>query len=112
VSQAGVLDLVDAAEQGVGSGAVEDLLGGSPATVPDRYALASPVARLPIGVPVVCVHGTDDRNVPIRQSERFAAAADGSAELVTLPGVDHYAVINPTAAAWGACRDAVERLLA
>ena len=60
VSQAGVLDLVDASAHGVGRGAVEDLLGARPELVPDRYALASPVARLPIGVPVVCVHGTAD----------------------------------------------------
>lgn len=112
VSQAGVLDLVDAAQRGVGSGAVDDLLGGSPDAVPDRYALASPVARLPFGVPVVCVHGTDDTNVPIRQSERFVAAAGGAAELVTLPGVDHFALIDPSTDAWRACREAVDRLLA
>lgn len=114
VSQAGVLDLVDAAERTVGGGAVGDLLGGSPAEVPDRYALASPAARVPTGVPVVCVHGTADGNVPIRQSERFVAAATAAgdpAELVALPGVDHFAVIDPPAAAWRACRDAVERLL-
>ncbi len=79
--------------------------------MPDRYALASPVARLPIGVPVVCVHGTADVNVPIRQSERFVAAAGEEAELVTLPGVDHFAVIDPSAEAWRVCREAVERLL-
>lgn len=110
VSQAGVLDLVDGAEQGVGAGAITDLLGGTPDAVPDRYALGSPAARIPIGVPVVCVHGTEDRNVPIRQSERFAAAA--GAELITLPGVEHFAVINPATDAWRACRDAAERLLA
>ncbi|WP_300008951.1 alpha/beta fold hydrolase [Pseudonocardia sp.] len=108
VSQAGVLDLVDAAQRRVGGAAVPDLIGGTPAEFPDRYALASPVARVPIGVPVVCVHGTDDANVPIRQSERFVAAGGG--ELVTLPGVDHFAVIDPSTAAWAACRDAVERL--
>jgi acetyl esterase/lipase len=111
VSQAGVLDLVDAAERRVGSGAVQMLLGGDPSDVPDRYALASPIARLPIGVPVVCVHGTADVNVPIRQSERFVAAAGDEGELVTLPGVDHMALIDPSSAAWRACRDALERLL-
>jgi acetyl esterase/lipase len=111
VSQAGVLDLVDAAERRVGSGAVQALLGGDPSDVPDRYALASPIARLPIGVPVVCVHGTADVNVPIRQSERFVAAAGAEAELVTLPGADHMALIDPSSAAWRACRDALERLL-
>jgi acetyl esterase/lipase len=108
VSQAGVLDLVDAAQRRVGGGAVPDLLGGTPAEVPDRYALASPVARAPIGVPVVCVHGDEDANVPLRQSERFVAVTGD--ELVVLPGVEHFAVIDPTAAAWRACRDAAVRL--
>ncbi|WP_233159759.1 S9 family peptidase [Pseudonocardia sp. MH-G8] len=112
VSQAGVLDLVDAEQRGVGSGAASDLLGGGPDELPDRYALASPIARLPLGVPVVCVHGTADANVPIRQSERFVAAAGDAAELVTLPGADHFAVIDPDTEAWRACRDGVERLLA
>jgi acetyl esterase/lipase len=115
VSQAGVLDLVDAAERRVGSDAVADLLGGGPAEVPDRYALASPAARVPIGVPVVCVHGTEDRNVPVRQSERFVAvarAAGDPAELVVLVGVEHFAVIDTSTGAWRACRDAVVRLLA
>jgi acetyl esterase/lipase len=111
VSQAGVFDLVDAERRGVGSGAAADLLGGGPDEVPERYALASPVARLPLGVPVVCVHGTADVNVPIRQSERFVAAAGAEAELVTLPSVDHFAVIDPATDAWRTCRDAVERLL-
>lgn len=114
VSQAGVLDLRDAADRRVGGSAVPDLLGGPPGAVPQRYALASPVDRLPVGVPVVCVHGTDDGNVPIRQSERYVAAAQAAgdpAELVALPGVDHFAVIDPATPAWAACRAAVERIL-
>ena len=110
VSQAGVLDLVDAAERGVGSGAVEDLLGGPPTAVPDRYALASPVARVPIGVPVTGVHGTVDVNVPVRQTERFAVASGDP--WTRLDGVDHFALIDPTTPAWAACRAAVEKLLA
>lgn len=109
VSQAGVLDLVDAAEHGVGGQAVSDLLGGSPTTVPERYAIASPIARVPIGVPVIAVHGTADDRVPLRQTERFVAASGDP--VVTLPGVDHFAVIDPSTAAWAACRAAVEEIL-
>jgi acetyl esterase/lipase len=109
VSQAGVLDLVDAAEQGVGGSAVVDLLGGPPDAVPDRYALASPIARVPIGVPVLGVHGTADDRVPVRQTERFAAASGD--RWTRLPGVDHFAVIDPTTPAWAACRAAVDELL-
>ena len=45
VSQAGVLDLVDAAEQDLGRGAVPAFLDGPPGNVPERYAVASPIAR-------------------------------------------------------------------
>ena len=41
-----------------------------------------------------------------------AAAWGAGAELVTLPGVDHFAVIDPATDAWRACRDAADRLLA
>ena len=40
-----------------------------------------------------------------------ATAAGDPAELVELPGIDHFAVIDPSTAAWRACRDAAERLL-
>ena len=110
VSQAGVLDLVDAFEQRLGRDAVRELLGGPPAACPDRYALASPIARVPIGVPVIGVHGTADDRVPVRQTERFAAASGD--RWTRLDGVDHFAVIDPTTAAWAACRAALEELLA
>jgi pimeloyl-ACP methyl ester carboxylesterase len=112
ISQAGVLDLVDGAA--LGGGAVTDLLGGPPARVPDRYALGSPAERLPVGVPVICVHGTADGNVPLGQSRRYverAQAAGDPAELITLDGADHFAVIDPTTDAWRACTDALARLL-
>ncbi len=114
VSQAGVLDLVHAASQRMGGTAVADLVGGWPDEVPDRYALASPAALLPHGVPVVCVHGTADTLVPIVQSERYvaaAAAAGDPAELVRLPGADHFGLIDPSDQAWARCRDHVLRLL-
>jgi len=82
--------------------------------VPERYELASPAARVPLGVPVVCVHGTADGNVPLRQSERYVAAARAAGDdavLVALPGVDHFAVIDPDDDAWRVCRDAAVRLL-
>ncbi|HVL85845.1 MAG TPA: alpha/beta fold hydrolase [Pseudonocardia sp.] len=114
VAQAGVLDLVDAVAGGVGGSAVADLVGGRPEQVPERYELASPAARVPLGVPVVCVHGTADGNVPLRQSERYVAAARAAGDdavLVALPGVDHFAVIDPDDDAWRVCRDAAVRLL-
>lgn len=102
ISQAGALDLVVAARDRVGGSAVPDLLGGPPEQVPDRYALASPVALVPLGVPIRCIHGNADTNVPISQSERFVAAATAAGDDATLSRVDgdHFALINPRSAAW------------
>ena len=66
VSQAGLLDLVRAAEARVGGGAVEDFMGGSAGENPSGYADASPIALLPLRVPSVCVHGHADTVVPHR----------------------------------------------
>ncbi|MBA8795183.1 acetyl esterase/lipase [Friedmanniella endophytica] len=113
VSQAGVLDLVEAARLGLGGGAVESLLGGTPDSRPRAYAGASPTARVPIRVPVCCVHGTDDDVVPISQSERFVAAdraAGGTAELRRVPG-GHFEQITVGTPAWATCRAATLRLL-
>ncbi len=103
VPQAGVLDLVACAEQGLGGSACPDLVGGSPQDVPDRYALASPVALVPTGVPVVCVHGALDAIVPIEQSQRYVAAArdaGDAADLVVVDDADHFSVIDPDHEAW------------
>jgi acetyl esterase/lipase len=113
VSQAGVLDLVGAARDGLGGRAVPDLMGGSPESRPDDYALASPLARLPLGVPSVCVHGSGDPVVPVGQSERFVAAArraGDDSELRRCAG-DHFAPITVGTAAWTACTDALAQLV-
>jgi acetyl esterase/lipase len=113
VAQAGVLDLVRAAENGVGGDAVQNLLGGSPAVKPDAYADASPVARTPLGVPSICVHGRDDDIVPIDQSERFVTAAaqrGDRSELRPFDG-DHFAPIAVDSPAWALCVAALGELL-
>lgn len=114
VSQAGVLDLVRGAEDELGSGAVARLLGGSPAQVPERYAVASPWALVPIGVPVVAVHGTADDIVPLEQSRRYVARAvraGDSARLVEVAGADHFAMIDVGTESWAVCRREVLALL-
>lgn len=114
VSQAGVLDLVAAARDRLGDDAAQRLSGGTPAEVPDTYAAASPIARLPVGVPISCVHGDRDRDVPATQSIDFvhrARAAGDRAELIMLEGVGHYEVITVGDPAWTTCRDEVLRLL-
>jgi acetyl esterase/lipase len=97
VSLAGVCDLERGAEDGLGGGAVAELLGGAPGERPDRYAAASPAALLPLGVPQVLVHGGRDTIVPPGQSRDYARAATAAGdrvELIELPEADHFVVIS------------------
>jgi acetyl esterase/lipase len=108
VSQAGVLDLVDASRSGLGGGAADALLG-RPASGAD--AEWDPFQQIPLAVPVICVHGTGDDIVPIEQSRTYVAAAGAAgadAELVELDG-DHFVVIDPTSAAWATQLDLLDR---
>lgn len=96
VAQAGVIDLGAAAS--LGSGAVEAFLGGPPSSVPD----ADPRRQVPLDVPVRCVHGRDDDDVPISQSQSYvdaATRAGADAALTPVPG-NHFTVIDPRSAAW------------
>jgi len=112
VLQAGVLDLVRGSADGLGGGAVDAYLGGSPARTPEAYAAASPVALVPLGVPTVCVHGTADTLVPIDQSEGFVAAASAAGDTTTLHTFDgdHFDPITVGTPAWDLCVDALHAL--
>jgi len=105
VSLAGVCDLVHGARLGLGGGAVDDFAGGSPDDVPERYADASPAARLPLGVPQLLVHGGLDDVVPPVVSQAYAGAARAAGdevELVEQVDADHLDVIDPGHALWTA----------
>ena len=115
VALAPVADLARASALRLSDAVVDQMMGGAPRDVPERYALASPIQRVPLGVPQVVVHGTADEDVPLELSKRYVAAARAAgdpAELVALAGVDHYAIIDPRAQAFAATREATRRLLA
>lgn len=99
ISQAGVLDLRAAYDEGLGSGAVEAFLGHAPGP---GDAPADPRQQVPLDVPVWCVHGTADAIVPLSQSASYvdaATAAGARAELVEVDG-DHFVVIDTGSDAW------------
>ncbi len=103
ISLAGVATLRHAWALGLSDGAVAELLGGTPDEVPERYAAASPIERLPLGVQQVLLHGTDDRLVPIEISRRYhdaALAAGDAARLLPLPRIGHFELIDPYSPAW------------
>jgi pimeloyl-ACP methyl ester carboxylesterase len=96
VSQAGVVDLEEAARLRLSNGVVSELVS------PELYPLTSPAAMLPLGVPHLLVHGEEDDTVPVQMSRSYAEAAGDEATLVTLPGVGHYEHLDPTTVAWQA----------
>jgi acetyl esterase/lipase len=103
ISLAGVTDLGLGAQMHLGGGAVQALLGGAPEDVPDRYALASPRALLPLGVKQILVNGTADETVPSVLSSTYhtaARTAGDDATLHLLPGVGHFAVAETGTEAW------------
>jgi acetyl esterase/lipase len=94
VSQAGVLDLARAAELNLSNGVVNRFLGGQPTS------LASPIERLPLGVPALLTHGGLDDTVPVEISETFARAS--GATLLVEPDEDHYGHLDPGNPLWQA----------
>jgi acetyl esterase/lipase len=109
VAQAGVLDLQAAHRDGLGGGAVERFLGHPPG--PADGAI-DPIRQVPLAVPIWCVHGRDDDNVPIDQSRSYveaARAAGATAELIEVDG-DHFTVVDPETKAWALTLEILGRL--
>lgn len=105
VALGGVCDLRAAAAAGIGDGAVAEFLGRPPEEAPD----ADPAQRLPLPAPVLVVHGDRDDRVPVEQARAFAAAA--GAELLELPGADHFDVVDPRSAWWPGIEEAIGALV-
>jgi acetyl esterase/lipase len=117
VPVAGALDLVRASEIPVaastGGVPVHEFLGGTHTERGSDYALASPAALLPSGVPVIAIHGDVDDVVPVELSQRYVDAAriaGDPAELIVLPGVDHFEPFDPTTAAGKTVRSTIAGL--
>lgn len=97
-----------------GNPAVESLLGGTPDSVPARLRDASPIERLPLGIPSVHIAGDRDFIAPpaVREAYATAARARGdSVQVVTIAGDGHFEAMTPTKAAGRAVIDAIRAML-
>ena len=96
-------DLSEADRLGLGEGATAEFMGGHADERPDAYADASPIERLPLGVPALLVHGEEDDRVPASMSASYAEAArtaDDEVELILRPGEDHFVHLDVGGGAW------------
>ena len=106
-----ITDLAVAQARGLGNGAIERLVGGTPDAVPERYAAASVPRQAQQSLDRLIVHGEDDEAVPVAMSRDFAATAERVA-LRTVPGCGHFEPIDPASDAWGVVLDWLEECTA
>lgn len=113
ISAAGANDLAQCAHE-TPDGAVAALMGGSPDAHPDRYALGDPIALVPVAIPVLVIHGVEDRTVSVRRSRNYAQAArarGASVEEIEIepPHGTHRSHAFPSSASFAAVRDWLAR---
>jgi acetyl esterase/lipase len=99
VALAPVSDLARAAEINLADGAVQALLGGAPHEQPHAYADADLLDRLDEPVAVTVIHGSDDLQVPVEMS-RHVARTHPHIDYRELPGIEHFALIDPRSPAY------------
>lgn len=103
VSLAGVLDLRRAWELHLSNDAVVEFLGGTPSQVPEHYREASPSERSIPHATQKLIHGIADDSVPYEISKSYAdhkKAAGEKVELITLPNIGHFEIVDPGSSVW------------
>jgi acetyl esterase/lipase len=98
VGLAAIVDLARTFSLGSGDNAVEALLDGSPSQRSTRYAAASPIALLPLGVKQLIVHGGMDQTLPAELARAYvqaARAAGDDVQFTELPMGGHMDFLDP-----------------
>jgi acetyl esterase/lipase len=117
VDLAGPLDLsanIDGYESLCKDTVITSLLGGTPASMPGRYAQASPRKLLPLGVPQVLILGQYEEYLPLALAREYVAAARRAGDAVQLeviPGVGHFEIASPRASTWPRINSSIRALL-
>jgi acetyl esterase/lipase len=93
---------------------ITSMLGGTPATVPERYEQVSAIRLLPLGVPQVLIVGTHEEFVPLPLVKAYAEAArrtGDSVGVVVIPDVGHFEIASPRSSAWPKVESSIHSLL-
>jgi acetyl esterase/lipase len=115
VALAGIMNLAEYLNINMCGEFVDDFMGGTPAEVPERYALASPSELLPIGLDTTLVQGTMDDIVPPELAEHYRDdakdAGDHHVKLKKIHDANHFDVITPTSPTWPKVQKAILKAL-
>jgi acetyl esterase/lipase len=96
-------DLDALSASGVCGKVIDRLMGGTPVEHADRYAAASPMRLVPIGVPQSLVVGAKDASwSPIGRAyfAKATAAGDTTVRLLEAPESGHFELIAPASSTW------------
>jgi acetyl esterase/lipase len=119
----GVIDLagtgdmaayIQVEERACGEAVVEEMLGGNPRDVPQRYIDASAIKMLPLGIPQVLIWGRQDDYVPIGLGETYVKAAKlagDESRLVSFANAGHFEIASPLSAEWPGVEREITSLL-
>ncbi|MDQ1128723.1 S9 family peptidase [Microbacterium sp. SORGH_AS_0888] len=111
VALAPVTDLVSGYADGIGEGAVAELMGAAPDERPAAYRALTPS---PSSVPTLVVHGADDERVPVSQSQGFVRSArtvGAPVDYLEPARLAHMVLIDPAAGHWPLVREWTRRAL-
>ena len=96
-------DLEGLSAAGTCGNVINKLMGGSPAEHADRYAAASPMKLVPVGVPQTLIVGAQDRSwAPIGRAyfARAQSVGDSGVTLVEAPEAGHFELVAPKTTTW------------
>ena len=112
ITLAAAADLVRLSQREACEDAATRLIGGPPDRYPERYAEASPVARVPLGVPQILIDGSRDTTwiVPSDNYFEAALAAGDPVERRIIRHAGHFELVDPRSDAWPVVRDALREL--
>jgi acetyl esterase/lipase len=100
-----VADLMLAYRRALDTDAVSAFLGGSPESRADIDPTRMPTPRGAVTI----VHGEDDTVVPLAVSQSYVSKHP-EARLVRVPDAGHFALIDPSSAAWKSIVEELDRL--
>lgn len=111
VSIAGIPDLQQATAIGICGNLANTLMGGSEATVPNRYAQGSPKKLAPLSVPQIFVSGVQDPIVPYQYVSNYVIYGRKKGDHITLRGFNDTGHFEPVSTSTTAGRAVVEAIV-
>ncbi len=117
INLAGTMDMKDNVENmqaGCHDTVVSGMLGGTPQQVPERYAQASAINLLPLGIPQLLIWGEYEDFIPLPLAQKYVKAATQAGDavkVIVVPEVGHFDLASPFTASWPVLQSSIKAML-